>query len=69
MFIGLYFYLLIGIVVAWFIDRKEMTKEIPYETFPSIISLQAIRVGVYIICAIIWFPAILLALFDSDEYE
>ena len=67
MFIGLYLYLLLGIILGWLIDRSEMEKEIPYAQFPSLLSLQIIRLAVYVICSFMWLPFVVFALFDSSE--
>jgi len=68
-FIGMYLYLLIGAIFGWSIDSKEMKEDIPYASISSAFSLQTIRVAVYVVCAFVWLPAVILAVFDSENDE
>lgn len=62
MFIGLYFYLLIGVIFGWHIDRLEIKKDVPYPEMPSVTPLQTIRTIVYIACALAWLPIFIFAI-------
>ena len=59
--LGLLIYMAIGLLLAIGIDRVEMTKDVPYGTMPSIISLAQIRKVVFGFFIMFGVPAILTA--------
>jgi MFS superfamily sulfate permease-like transporter len=55
--IGLYVYLVLGIIIAMAIDRHFMREEVPYGFAPAVLPLATMRIGTIIGLTILW-PAV-----------
>jgi hypothetical protein len=59
--LGFYVYLAAGLVLAFVIDRDEMKKDVPYGTFPAVVSLGAIRKIMIVMLTFLGAPTALVA--------
>jgi hypothetical protein len=59
--LGFYVYLAAGLGLAFVIDRDEMKKDVPYGTFPAVVSLGAIRKIMIVMIALLGAPTALVA--------
>lgn len=58
-------YLAVGLSMAIIIDYRQMRRHVPYENWPSILSLRAIRLIVYILCTVFYLPVMLWVLVEG----